>query len=157
MYTPYGQGINNTLFGAQGTPTSPIPTIPYQYNPTNSQSLLRVNGIESAKAYPTQPNSMVALFDENEDVFYIKSTDASNFPTIKKYRFTEEVEKKDSDDTGKFVTFEEFSKFKEEVLNAQQSIWESITDGASGDGKSKWNPNQSSANKANNEHYKKQQ
>ena len=157
MYTSYGQGINGTLFGAQGTPTTPIPTMPYQFNTTSQQSLLRVNGIESAKAYPTQPNSMVALFDENEDVFYIKSTDASNFPTIKKYRFTEEVEKKPEEIANeKFVTIEEFSKFKEEVLDAQQSIWNSITDASAGDSKSKWNSNsQSSANKANNEHYKK--
>jgi len=163
MYN-YGQpGINGQLFGTSNTMTTPTainPIVPYQFTTNGaSQTLLRVNGIESAKAYPTQPNSMVALFDENEDVFYIKSTDASNFPTIKKYRFVEEVEKKEGEvDSSKFVTVDEFSKFKEEVLNAQQSIWKSISDGQSNnDGKSKWNSGQSSTDKTNNEHYKKQQ
>lgn len=159
MYTPYGQ-INNSLFGTSNTMTNPTaitPMVPYQYS-SNQQTILKVNGIESAKAYPTQPNSMVALFDENEDVFYIKSTDASNFPTIRKYRFVEETDKKENEiDSSKFVTVDEFSKFKEEVLNAQQSIWESIsTNSDDSNSKSKWNPGQSSANKANNEYYKKQ-
>lgn len=93
--------------------------------PLSSQAqgaqLTRVNGIESARAYPTNPNSTVALFDENEDIMYIKSTDASNFPTIRKFRFIEEKEQLDIDN-AKYVTMEEFEKFKEEVLNGKQFV-----------------------------------
>lgn len=85
-----------------------------------SQQLVRVNGIESAKAYPTQPNSMYALFDENEDFLYIKSTDASNFPTIRKFKLIEEKEKEV--EQPRYVTVEEFNKFKEELLNGKQYI-----------------------------------
>lgn len=98
-----------------------LPYIPKMHAPlpTGSQ-LIRVNGIESAKDYPTAPNSMIALFDENDDIMYIKQTDASNFPTIRKFRFVEEKEEKPEE--VKYVTVEEFNKFKEEMLNAQQFV-----------------------------------
>ena len=83
--------------------------------------LLKVNGIEGAKAFGTKPNSMVALFDANEDIFYIKTTDSANFPSIKKFRFTEVNE--DEETSSKYVTVEEFNKFKEEIMdNGKQSI-----------------------------------
>ena len=40
------------------------------------KDLIRVNGIEGARMYPVQPNTRIALFDANEDVFYIKCADA---------------------------------------------------------------------------------
>lgn len=39
------------------------------------KSLIRVNGIEGAKAYQVMPRETVALFDGNDDVFFIKSAD----------------------------------------------------------------------------------
>lgn len=88
---------------------------------TISNQLTQVNGIESAKAYPTAPNSMYALFDSNDDVFYVKTTDASNFPVIKKYRFYEETEPA-KEEASKYVTVEEFEKFKKEMLDAKQFV-----------------------------------
>lgn len=87
---------------------------------TNQSQLIRVNGIDSAKAYPTSPNSTVALFDANEDIMYIKSTDASNFPTIRRFRFVEEKETQIP--TQQYVTMEEFNQFREEILNGKQFI-----------------------------------
>ena len=102
--------------------TAPVyrPTQPTSYTQNQNDSLIRVNGIDSARAFPTNPNSRVALFDSNDDVFYIKTTDASNFPTIKRYRFFEESEEQVKGE--KYVTVDEFDKFKEEILNGQQSI-----------------------------------
>lgn len=105
---------------------NPYPTLYPSVTRTNyqtgvgGQQLIKVNGMDSARAYPTQPNSMVALFDENDDVFYIKQTDASNFPTIRRFRFVEESEEKSKDE--RYVTIDEFNRFKEEILNGQQSI-----------------------------------
>ena len=90
---------------------------------TNSQ-LIQVNGIESAKAYPTTPNSTVALFDTNDDILYIKSTDASNFPTIRKFRFKEESLEVQAQPSVQYVTLDEFNKFKEEILNGKQFVSE---------------------------------
>lgn len=89
-------------------------------NSNTGQQLIRVNGLDSAKAYPTQPNSTVALFDANEDIMYIKSTDASNYPSIRRFRFVEEIENHITE--SQYVTKEEFELFKEQLLNEQQSI-----------------------------------
>ena len=93
---------------------------------TNSQ-LIQVNGIESATAYPTTPNSTVALFDTNDDILYIKSTDASNFPTIRKFRFKEESLEVQTQPSVQYVTLDEFNKFKEEILNGKQFVSEPTT------------------------------
>lgn len=75
--------------------------------PTN---LIRVTGIEGAKAYQMSPNSTVALFDGNEDIMYIKMTDGANFPTIKTFRF-QAVETVEPNNT-EYVSKDEFNKFK---------------------------------------------
>lgn len=49
--------------------------------------LIPVNGRGGADAYPLPPNSAVALFDENEDIMFIKKTDGAGFPTVLSYRF----------------------------------------------------------------------
>ena len=41
------------------------------------RGIVRVNGIQGAQAYQTGANSSVALFDANEDFFYIKTTDGA--------------------------------------------------------------------------------
>ena len=51
----YNQPMNNQQF--------------FQQEPT--QSLIRVNGIEGAKAYQMNANSTVALFDSNNDIMYV--------------------------------------------------------------------------------------
>lgn len=94
----------------------PLPNI------VSGPQLIRVNGLESAKMYPCQPNSTVALFDENEDIMYIKSTDASNFPTIRKFVFHEVTEEAASEE--KYVTLEEFEALKKEIEDGQQFIRE---------------------------------
>lgn len=96
---------------------------PNNYMPQqNDNQLIRVNGIESAKAYPTQPNSTVALFDSNDDIMYIKSTDASNFPTVRRFRFHEEAVENVVTNNVQYVTVDEFNKFKEEMLNGKHII-----------------------------------
>jgi hypothetical protein len=99
-----------------------FPTYPYMQGNQSTNQLIRVNGLDSAKAYPMIPNSSVALFEENDDVMYIKTTDASNFPTIRKFRFKEEP--LEVQNTSQYVTLDEFRKFKEEMLNAKQFIRE---------------------------------
>ena len=56
----------------------PTPVQPQE----QTQSLIRVNGIDGAKAYQMPANSTVALFDSNEDVMYVKSTDGAGFRSI---------------------------------------------------------------------------
>lgn len=87
---------------------------------SNTNNLIKVNGIESVRAYTTMPNSTVVLFDANKDTFYVKTTDASNYPTIRVFNFMEE--KIPKIETSEYVTKDEFNQFKEEIINGKQSV-----------------------------------
>lgn len=88
----------------------------YQYqqnfSPQGSQ-LIRVTGIDGAKAYQMTANSTVALFDSGSDVMYIKSTDGAGFPTIRTFKF-EELHG-NPDQVAEYVSKEEFETFKKEM------------------------------------------
>ena len=111
MYNP------NLPYGGMNWP--PVGSM-VQMTPTMTQNMIKVNGIESAKAYPMLPNSMAALFDSNEDIFYLKTTDSNNFPSIRVFKFVEV--KEEIQNEPKYVTMDEFNKFKEEMLNGKQHI-----------------------------------
>lgn len=108
---------------------------PQQYTPQPMQrmpaygamELVSVNGRAGADAFRMDmPNSRVALFDANDDVFYIKATDGAGYPTVQAFRFTpisETAEKGSAD----FITRSEYNEFKQEIMegikNVQQFIY----------------------------------
>lgn len=73
MYQPYRQPWG----GAYPQPSYQRPV----------EGLVRVTGLDGAKMYQLPPNSSMPLFDGNEDVFYVKTTDGAGFPTIRTFRF----------------------------------------------------------------------
>lgn len=88
--------------------------MPQQPQPTNG--LIKVSGLESAKVYPMGANSAVALFDSAEDLFYLKTTDASGFPSIRTFAFTEVQPKQTPQiDTSNFVSKDDFLSLKNSV------------------------------------------
>lgn len=90
--------------------------------------LTRVHGLEAAKSYPIGINSRLALFDDNDDIFYIKSTDQNGFPSIKRYRFTEEVII-DQDNNGYGLALNDIkSLISEAVAGAIEPIREELKD-----------------------------
>lgn len=93
---------------------------PYQYQPLTRQQLIRVNGIDGARAYTMQPNSTVALFDGNCDVMYIKSTDGAGFGNIRAFRFEQIVEK--PTEKADYVTRKEYDELKEAIENVKQLV-----------------------------------
>lgn len=105
---------------------------PQMMNPTpvqpqeQTQNLIRVNGIEEAKAYQMPANSTVALFDSNDDVMYVKSTDGAGFPSIRTFAFTEVKEQNKPVQQINYISREEFEEFKKELMNnGKQSIQKS--------------------------------
>ena len=106
---------NNAIYG-------PLP-FQVQQPQTPAQQLVKVSGLDGAKAYQMPPNSAAALFHESEDLFYVKTTDGAGFPTIRAFRFEplEEPAAK-TVEVEKYVTIDEFEAFKKEVLNAKQSV-----------------------------------
>ena len=66
------------------------PIYPYQPQQAQQQgNLVSVMGPESAKAYRMGPGSAMVLFDANEPVFYLKTTDDGGFASLRTFRFEE--------------------------------------------------------------------
>lgn len=100
----------------------------------NSLMLTRVTGLEGAKAYQMPANSTVALFNNNDDLMYIKTTDGAGFPIIRTFAFNEVVANNNTvPENVDYVTRDEFNKLKEELLNGKQSISRSKSNLSSAD------------------------
>lgn len=84
--------------------------------------LIRVTGMEGARAYQMPPNSAVALFDGGQDIFYVKTTDGAGFPTIRAYAFTPLQDQ--AAPSGDYVTRAEFNALKEMIEHGQQPVRE---------------------------------
>lgn len=88
-----------------------------------TQNLIRVNGIDGAKTYQMPANSTVALFDCNEDIMYIKTTDGAGFPSIRTFNFAEITQNENSSGSQDYISRQEFEEFKKELMNnGKQSI-----------------------------------
>ena len=91
--------------------------------PDLQTGLIKVTGIEGAKAYQMQPNCTTALFDNNNDLFYVKKTDGAGFPTIRTFSFKEENTLNGGMDAAEYVSKEELASFKKELMEyVKQSI-----------------------------------
>lgn len=93
------------------------------YQQEQAQNLIRVNGIDGAKTYQMPANSTVALFDCNEDIMYIKTTDGAGFPSIRTFNFVEIKQNEKSSVNQDYISRKEFEEFKKELMNnGKQSI-----------------------------------
>ena len=113
-YQNYITPMQDTLQSLQQAPT---------FNQSVGQSIQYVNGIESAKAYRLSPNSSIVLWDSNDPKFYIKTSDASGFCTIKQFKF-EEIKNETSDSVEK-IQISEFEALKADVEKIKEDLYES--------------------------------
>lgn len=109
---------------------------PYFQNPyitnNNSNAIIWVQGESGAKAYPVAPGNSIALFDSENDRFFIKTTDASGMPLP--LRVFNYVEQKDNNNSivntihnedfnpGDYVTRKEFDELLEKINNRNQFV-----------------------------------
>ena len=114
--------------------TRPQTYIPQQMQPMprmmgiNVTDLISINGRAGADAFRLDaPNSRVALFDANEDIFYIKATDGAGYPTVKAFRFNEITDTATSTVPGDFISREEFDKFKTDLEEAMRNVQQSVS------------------------------
>lgn len=122
MFNPYQNlGQNNMSQGMYNAFNQP-------YNAFNQQTqqLVRVNGIEGARAYQMSANSTVALFDNNEDIMYIKTTDGACFPTIRTFVFTEKAGNT-VPQSNEYVTRKELEEYVKQFIQPETDD-KSITD-----------------------------
>lgn len=90
-------------------------------------NLIRVTGIDGAKAYQMPANSTVALFDKNDDYMYVKTTDGAGFPTIRTFTFSEVVDNNSKITGDDYVSKNEFETFKQEVVDYVQQFIQQTT------------------------------
>lgn len=91
--------------------------------------IIRVTGMDGAKAYNLSPNSRAALFDDTDDVVIIKTTDGAGFPSYRRARL-DWMEETPPQAPGDYITREEFgaqldAKFEELkglILNGKQPV-----------------------------------
>ena len=102
--------------------------------PQPRDGLIRVTGMEGARAYQMPPNSSVALFDGGQDIFYVKTTDGAGFPTIRAYAFSP-LQDQAATPAGDYVTRAEFNELKEMILSGKQPV--SVQPDASANGNAK--------------------
>jgi hypothetical protein len=98
-----------------------------QQQPVNN--LLRVTGPESAKAYSLPPNSNVVLFDADNPIFYLKSTDDSGFANLRTFTFEEqkpvEIQPQpitEQIDTSNFVTKDDLKALKNDFSELKEML-----------------------------------
>ena len=89
--------------------------------PQPRDGLIRVTGMEGARAYQMPPNSAVALFDGGQDVFYVKTTDGAGFTTIRAYSF-QPMEQAQAMGASEYVTRTEFEQLKEMIVHGKQPV-----------------------------------
>lgn len=65
----------------------PAPSVMRPIYGAQSTQPVRVNGRAGAEAFYMGPNETAVLFDENEDVFFLKATDGAGYATVRPYRF----------------------------------------------------------------------
>lgn len=130
FYNQYGGQYNPYTYTP--SPTQQL-TNPYSrtYVPPVTQmpqqpvdNLIRVTGIDGAKAYQLPANSTVALFDANNDIMYIKTTDGAGFPSIRAFSFAP-LESATTETPTEYVARAEFDELAAQVrglLNAKQSV-----------------------------------
>lgn len=92
---------------------------------SSAPQLIRVTGIDGARAYQMPPNASVPLFDGGEDLLYVKTTDGAGFPTIRTFAITpinDGVSARAPVGT-EYVTRAEFDELRKEVeAHGQQSV-----------------------------------
>lgn len=122
-----------------GYPGMPGPSNGQQTAPQRAPEdlIIRVTGMDGAKAYNLSPNSRAALFDDTDDVVIIKTTDGAGFPSYRRARL-DWIEEEPPPPAGDYMTREEFqAQFKELkglILDVKQPVPKSERSASGGKG-----------------------
>lgn len=97
-----------------------IPQQPQYQQPVAQSNIIWVQGESGGKAFPQGVNCNTILLDSEGDYFYIKSTDMSGMPKLRKFAYKEITNETDNNAPSiqqsqtEYITREEFEKFKSE-------------------------------------------
>ena len=117
--------MNNPSFQRNQYPSYPTVT-------TSTNNIVWVQGIEGAKAWQLNPNSMIILLDsETEGKMYIKVSDNIGMSTLRIFNYVEELPSSSSTsnitinndlDLSQFVTKEELKNLIKEYIDNEQPV-----------------------------------
>ena len=85
---------------------------------TPISNIVYVQGDAGAKAYPLANGYTMLLMDSENQRFFIKSTDASGMPSMKTYKFEEEVIPEP--EKIEYVTKADFEEFENKIISLLQ-------------------------------------
>lgn len=120
---PYGQ---QNFYNPQNSYTIPQPAI--QQPQQNQNGILWVQGEAGAKSYLLAPNTTIPLWDSESQTIFLKSTDASGMPSIKKLKYVIEENQNNQNqinqqpqvDMSKYVTRDELKEYLTQILNQKE-------------------------------------
>ena len=95
------------------------PMYPIPMNRPDSTGLNWVQGEAGAKSWFVNPGATVLLMDSENQRFYLKSADMTGIPAMRTFEYTEVGAQKPQEQpqATQFVTMEEFTEFRNEVMN----------------------------------------
>lgn len=102
-----------------------------------ANSIIWIQGEGAARSYLLAPNSSVVLFDSDEPMFYIKTSDQTGMPNLRKFRF-EEITQSDTKvvestaheiDTSMFVTRDELEERLAKITAPKATVKTTATKG----------------------------
>ena len=103
--------------------TSPLPYM----NMIQGDFCYKVKGKTGVNNFSMGPNSRVPLFDEDNNIFFIKITDANGEATSRMFSYEEITDEEYPD---KYLTVDKFNKYmsdlREEILNAQLDLQRTV-------------------------------
>lgn len=102
---------------AQKLLASVLPQTPSLPGPT--KEILRVNGIEEARNFSIKSGDEAVLFDNNDDIFYIKKADEVGRNILHAFRY-EEIQLDEVSTNG--VSKKDFEDFKTEIRGMIREI-----------------------------------
>ena len=94
---------------------------PPQVNRQLSVSVAYVQGENAAKAYPVQPGQTMYLFDTENPVMYVKTTDQNGYPSLRIFDYKERIQNEKetvpptTETKPDYISREEFDKFRNEI------------------------------------------
>jgi hypothetical protein len=105
-------------------PPSVVPQMPQIGQNQQTVDLIRVTGMEGARAYQMPPNSRAPLFDDTDDIVIFKMTDGAGFPSYRRARLAwiDDSQPAEPAVSQDYLTRKEFEKWKESFENGKQSV-----------------------------------
>lgn len=97
----------------------------YPHQPVQQSSIIWVQGEAGAKSYLVAPNNTVQLWDSENQVIYLKSSDASGMPSMKILDYTIRESSQPNQPqvlTNDFVTRDELKAFEEKIKEKLENL-----------------------------------